>query len=701
MATQTPPTPAAALLREADARMAQALENFFQRSRAAIQDRVLRAIETQMTSEFLARGQTCLEWLNAYPDALSETFAAQFRLHLSRAGDAVPSAMPPAGELALVDDRLFVRQLAVEKLGARLAERLRAERLLLHSRLASLHKPGDGAGRVEDHSPLAVAQALSRALDQLDIDTESGTLLLQSLEAPLQDTLRQTYNAINQYLGEQGVVEAAAALPVARPLPRRAAPDVADPGRGLLEHIRAAAAMAPAAAVATAASRSPGAAAAAGFAPAAYAAGTPALAANFHETLRDWQARSPEFVQPDSDTAPVLVLRQLQQHASHTDADAFDLAMLDVVAGLFECILDDPDISPRYQTAIAHLQIPALRAALDAPDFFDDPDHPARRLIDLLGQLARRYPENAPAHASALSEVQAACTAVADERGQPAAAFARACDTLERWQAQENAQSEAALAGEVARLALIERQELGILLALENLNDLSERYPAPESVLRRLEAAWVPYMAAHYVDEAGEGPAWRAAGLTLQQLFVSLRAPSGAEARESMLRSIPDINAALRRGLLAQGADAAQLRDFFGAITATQECWVRPDSARPEPAVSRASALSASSRDIEALVRQNAGAAGPDPALQAAQALLEGDWVDFDPPRDGLATARVAWVGVHGYLLFCDSDGEQRFSLDCERLAAEIRAGRARIPEQSLTRKAMLRLHERMTADAG
>lgn len=428
MATQTPPTPAAALLREADARMAQALENFFQRSRGAIQDRVLRAIETQMTSEFLARGQTCLEWLNAYPDALSETFAAQFRLHLSRAGDAVPSAMPPAGELALVDDRLFVRQLAVEKLGARLAERLRAERLLLHGRLASLHKPGDGAGRVEDHSPLAVAQALSRALDQLDIDTESGTLLLQSLEAPLQDTLRQTYNAINQYLGEQGVVEAAAALPVARPLPRRAAPDVADPGRGLLEHIRAAAATATAATtapVAIAAPRSPGATAAAGFAPAAYAAG-------FHETLRDWQARSPEFVQPDNDTAPVLVLRQLQQHASHTDADAFDLAMLDVVAGLFECILDDPDISPRYQTAIAHLQIPALRAALDAPDFFDDADHPARRLIDLLGQLARRYPESAPAHASALSEVQAACTAVADERGQPAAAFARACDTLER-----------------------------------------------------------------------------------------------------------------------------------------------------------------------------------------------------------------------------------------------------------------------------
>jgi hypothetical protein len=99
-----------------------------------------------------------------------------------------------------------------------------------------------------------------------------------------------------------------------------------------------------------------------------------------------------------------------------------------------------------------------------------------------------------------------------------------------------------------------------------------------------------------------------------------------------------------------------------------------------------------SQAQIESLAHQLADSPADDPALHQAQQLLEGDWVDFDPPYEGLATARVAWVGVRGYLLFCDSEGEQRFSLDYDRLAAEIRAGRARIPEQSLTRKAMLRL---------
>jgi hypothetical protein len=52
MHTQSaPPTPAA-LLREADARMTQALCNFFQRSHAP-----LRAIAAQMTPSAIATGQ--------------------------------------------------------------------------------------------------------------------------------------------------------------------------------------------------------------------------------------------------------------------------------------------------------------------------------------------------------------------------------------------------------------------------------------------------------------------------------------------------------------------------------------------------------------------------------------------------------------------------------------------------------------------
>ena len=217
-----------------------------------------------------------------------------------------------------------------------------------------------------------------------------------------------------------------------------------------------------------------------------------------------------------------------------------------------------------------------------------------------------------------------------------------------------------------------------------------------------LSDAWVPHMASLYVAEAGEGPGWRAACATLLQLFLSLQAPDSDAVREDRLQSIPRINAELRRGLLAQGATPAQLKDFFSAITVTQEYWIRPVGGRQQDAAVSAFAPRPASREgIESLTPQFSAAPPNDPVLQQAQQLLEGDWVDFDPPFEGLATARVAWVGVHGYLLFCDSTGEQRFSLDCDQLAAKIRAGHAQVPEQSLTRKAMLRLKTHLSADSG
>ncbi|MDO9466473.1 MAG: DUF1631 family protein [Thiobacillus sp.] len=657
------PAPAE-LLHETDARMVQALENFFQRSHGPIQDAILRDISTRITPEGLTTGQACLDWINAYPETLSTAFAEQFRRHLERPDTFSQTQAPYPAELQLVDDDVLRRQLAVDKIAAQLTENLRADMLLLFGRMQSLRRAAlEDETQANAYGPLPVVRALSHALDTLDLGTAAGTLLLQCARVPLQDTLKQTYAAINQFLAAQDLP----VLPVEHILPA-AAPRKTEAGAGhdILAHIQSVAAHATASGVA-----------------AATTASRPLL-----DRLTDWPIRQAVDLVTD---APARLLRQLQSEARKAGTGAFDLAVLDAVAGLFDFILDDPDVSPHYKAAIAHLQIPALRVALVAPDFFSDDQHPARQLIDLAGAFSRHFPEHAPSHDEALGQVESVCAAILDDPGHPVDAFARAHRALDSWLGDEEARTEALLAAEVAQLEHIERQELGTLLALENLQDLTARYPAPESVLRRLEAAWVPHMATLYMAESGEGPAWRVACSTLLQLFQSLMPPDNDTLRESRLQSIPRINAALREGLLAQGAEPAQLKNFFSAITAAQEAWIRPAVGQRETTVSRFTPRQVTPEQIESLAREREDTPDDD-ALQQAQQLLEGDWVDFAPPYEGLATARVAWVGLRGYLLFCDSEGEQRFSFDCERLAAEIRAGRAHIPEHSLTRKAFLRL---------
>lgn len=681
MKPQTDPLSAEALLREADLRMAQALDNFFQRNRGFIHDAIMRTIVEQMTPSMLATGQACLGWIDMHPDALSTAFADQFRQKLIYPESFSKRAHGHPATLQLVDDAMLGRQLAEDKAAAYLTESLRPEMLLLFSRLLGLQQEAAGnADYTEAYGPLSVMRALSRALESLEIDTPSGTLILQCVAVPLRDTLKHTYTALNQYLSAQGVEEHTTVRATPTSPPKKCDSDV---GQQILAHIRAVSEQ----------SGAPG--NAGSFAPASGTA-FPALLPGFLDSLAHWQADVPRISGPNQPPA-TLVLRQLQQDARQTDAGTFDLAVLDAVAGLFEFILDDPDISPHYKAEIAQLQIPALRVALVSPEFFSDDQHPARQLIDLLGLFSRHFPEHNPSHLQALTQIEAACTHVLDDPGNQIEAFAQAHQALTTWLSEENARTSAELTSEVANLEHIEQQELGTLLALENLNDLTTRYPAPESVLRRMEAAWVPYMASLYVSESGEGPGWRDACMTQLQLFLSLQPPDDGDMREARLQSIPRINTELRRGLLAQGAEPAQLKDFFSAITATQEGWIRPGMGQQETRVSTFTPKLVSQEEIDSFANRLTDEPSDDAAQLQAEQLMEGDWVDFDPPYEGLPTARVAWVGVRGYMLFCDSDGEQRFSLDCDRLAAEIRAGHACIPEQSLTRKAMLRLKTHLT----
>lgn len=688
MNTQTAVSAPVALLREADARMAQALDNFFQRSRIPIQDAVLRAVAAQPTPSTTAIGQTCLDWLNAHPDVLSTAFAEQFRHHLARPETFARRHDSRPAELQLLDDDTLKRQLAEAKTAALLTDPLRAEMLLLFGRIQALRRAAsEDLDRVDGYGPLQVIRALSRALDALGIDSPCGTFLLQCVTAPLLDTLKHTYAALNQFLEAQGIRELFA--PPAGPAAAAPRATATDAGQDVLAHIQSVAARASETAPS-------------GTLPPAGGTPLPDMPRRLVDRLADWQVPLSSLpYAPQAGEAATLALRQLQQKARHTGTDAFDLAVLDALAGLFEYILDDPGISSRYKAEIAHLQIPALRVALTSPDFFSDDQHPARQLIDLLGLFSRRFPEHDSSHLSALEQIQAACAAIHNDPGHATEAFAQAHGRLATWLADADTHLKSGLVPDVMHLEQIERQELGTLLALENLHDLTGRHPAPESVLRRLENAWVPHMASLYVAEAGEGPGWRAACATLLQLFLSLQAPGSDAAREDRLQSIPRINAELRRGLLAQGATPTQLKDFFSAITVTQESWIRPVGGQQDTAVSPFEPPHVSRAGIKSLTRQLPATPSSDTILQQAQQLLEGDWVDFDPPFEGLATARVAWVGVHGYLLFCDSEGEQRFSLDCDRLAAEIRAGRAQVPEQSLTHKAMLRLKTHLSADSG
>src|SRR3569832_2118967 len=244
-AVNTKPVPSSpdALLHEVDARMTQALDNFFQRSRTAIQDTIFRVLAERMDTPHIATGQTCLDLLNASPEALSAAFADQFRRHLARPETFPSRHGDPAPKLQLVDDDTLKRHLAEEKLAADLTETLRADMLPLFHRFQAVQRAkvesNTNLNHPDAYGPLPVVRAHARALDSANKRPTNNTKQHKSVRAPLLDTLKHTYTALNQFLSMVDLPD----LPVPKtphPTPsRRSEPDV---GHTVLAHIQSASA---------------------------------------------------------------------------------------------------------------------------------------------------------------------------------------------------------------------------------------------------------------------------------------------------------------------------------------------------------------------------------------------------------------------------------------------------------------------------
>ena len=66
-------------------------------------------------------------------------------------------------------------------------------------------------------------------------------------------------------------------------------------------------------------------------------------------------------------------------------------AALEIVASLFQAILQEESLSPVLRLWFARLQMPVLRQALAEPDSFCSPLHPARLLIDRMASCAMGF----------------------------------------------------------------------------------------------------------------------------------------------------------------------------------------------------------------------------------------------------------------------------------------------------------------------
>lgn len=349
------------------------------------------------------------------------SFTDVFERRLFNQQGAAPGGQDEPAELALVDEHEMQARLAVDRLVHRSRGKLDPDEVLgMRARLAALLEREWFEEENHPASPEAVFEALKSSLSELAPRPEVQSALLDAFEPHVSSSLNQVYSTVNERLRTNQVLPKIRPQVTVQPGQRKQSPEVsglpdlqapATPGgpSGPGVHTGDQAGVA---VPSTGAGLSP---AAASLSPAAAQVqsvlsdlmlGSPGARASATRMLSDPDlfaladlpipAAEPPLLdalsslQASSAAVPVVpadLIAHVNDRARESGSP-LDQLTVEIVSMVFDYIYADKQLADAVKQQLLRLQVVAIKAALIDRSFFARRQHPMRRLIDRITEVA-------------------------------------------------------------------------------------------------------------------------------------------------------------------------------------------------------------------------------------------------------------------------------------------------------------------------
>lgn len=382
---------------------------------------------------------------------------------------------------------------------------------------------------------------------------------------------------------------------------------------------------------------------------------------------------------------------------------AHDEDTVDLVGMVFDFVRHDPNLPEPMQALLARLQVPFLKVALSDPELLQAADHPARHLIDELGDLALGWTAATDPGGQLLGRIKQTIDVLLQQHEAGRAPFERAISELQSY--MEISRHRADLAEQRAVEASLGRERLRIarsrVAAMLELR-LSRYAPLPW-IRQLLRGPWANYLVLLWLRQGETGESYRA-GLAFVDELLWCDENGNTSSDDERLRSDgEDLEEDLRHGLSTVAYHdreierlAGEMRQFIGSL--------RRRAAAPaflyeiDPTLGTADfSQSWTDHDIEDQPR----AEHVDAALLARlRNLAPGTWFEFGSRNQ--ERAKLSWTSpFSGRCLFVNRNGLRIDEIAPERLAEEIEHGLTRILENTrLLQRALQTLLTQMRAQS-
>jgi hypothetical protein len=399
-------------------------------------------------------------------------------------------------------------------------------------------------------------------------------------------------------------------------------------------------------------------------------------------------------------TTPAL-LQQLdrnKQALKQAAESPVERATIEIVALLFQSILQEERIPATVRVWFARLQMPVLRVAIGEPDFFATLDHPARRLIDRMGACVMGFDASARAVGDALEkEIKRVVQVVEAYPDTGRRVFQTVLTEFERFlEHYFKNENEASRKGVSLAQQVEQRETLAIQYTIE-LRKMLEGVPVQEGVRQFLFQVWADVLAMSAVKAGAQSDETKAMKRAAADLIWSAGAKVSREERAEVIRRLPPLLKTLREGMatagLAQEKQDEHIHSLNNALAAafTAKSAVIP-SDRLQELTERLETLEEMLPEAELQIDESLvldlsdhessefevvqdGGSMPTPAMLAwARELQVGSWYMLDY-RGRNEAVQLAWQGLRKQLsLFVSAQG-RCVLFQQNRLAAFLQAG--------------------------
>ncbi|WP_138761281.1 DUF1631 domain-containing protein [Pseudomonas lactis] len=241
-----------------------------------------------------------------------------------------------------------------------------------------------------------------------------------------------------------------------------------------------------------------------------------------------------------------------------------DEDVINLVAMLFEFMLDDSSVPDAFKALIARLQIPLLKVAVLDKSLLSCTQHPARRLLnDIASAVIGWSPPHDHSRDNLYLCIEQLVQRLLNEYVEDPAIFSQLLTTFSAFTAQERTRSE--------RLERhtrdAEQERLHTQVARQRVAQVLNRRLAgktlPASVLQFVQQAWSQVLLVAVLKHGEQSLQWQTALRTLDELVWSVGLREDTEAGRRLLEQLPGLLKALRDGLAGAAFDPFSTREFF------------------------------------------------------------------------------------------------------------------------------------------